>query len=483
MSQNQDLPATPNGNGIEVERPRLTIKEKVGYSFGDMASNLYFQVFVLFLPIFYTDVFGISAAAMGTMLLVTRIWDAFNDPIMGMIADRTESRWGKFRPYLAALAIPLALGGILTFTTPDLAESGKLIYAYITYILLVMLYTAVNVPYAALMGVITPNSAERAEVSSYRFVAAFCGQIVVGSATLTLVQFLGRGDEQLGWQMTLGAYGLLAVVLLLTTFFMTRERVTPAKVKRNKISHDLKDLVRNKPWLLVAGATLFQLTYIVMRGSATPYYFRYFVEDQQLALIGFTIDLSYEIFTSAFATIGSVATLIGAIMTKLFTKRIDKKNVYSSFLLISATFSCFFFFLQPENVLLIFTLNVLVSYFFGAVSVLQWAIYTDAADYGEWKFGRRATALIMAASLFALKLGLTFGGAIVGWMLELHGFVANVEQTEETLTGIQLLMSFYPAIFGLAAGLLMLLYPLKDTMMVKIEEELLERNKEKEDES
>ena len=478
MSQNQETPVPSANNNIEVERPRLSFKEKVGYSFGDMATNLYFQTFVLFLPIFYTDVFGITAAAMGTMMLVTRVWDAFTDPLMGMIADRTESRWGKFRPYIASFAIPLMLGGILTFTTPDLADSGKLIYAYITYMALMMLYTAVNVPYSALMGVITPNSAERAEVSSYRFVAAFVGQIIVGSATLTLVQFLGAGSEELGWQLTMTAYGLFAVVLLLTTFFMTRERVTPQKkVKRNKVSYDLKDLFKNKAWVLIGIATLFQLTYIVMRGSSTAYFFRYFVEDQQLILLGYTIDLTYEIFTSSFVTLGSVSTLVGAIMTKLFTKVIDKKNVYAGFLITSSIFSCIFFVVQPENVLLIYVLNILVSYFFGSVSVLQWAIYTDAADYGEWKFGRRATALIMAASLFMLKLGLTFGGAFVGWILDFHGFVPNIEQTDETIFGIRMLMSFYPAIFGFIAGAVMLFYPLKDTMMVKIEEELEERKK------
>ncbi len=475
MAQNQDTPDAVNGSHIEVERPRLSFKEKVGYSFGDMATNLYFQTFVLFLPIFYTDVFGLSAAAMGTMMLVTRIWDAITDPVMGMIADRTESRWGKFRPYIATLSIPLALGGILTFTTPELAGSSKIIYAYATYMVLMMLYTAVNVPYSALMGVITPNSAERAEVSSYRFAAAFVGQLIVGFATLTLVRFLGGGNEELGWQLTMAAYGAFAVLLLMLTFFMTRERVTPKKVVRNKVSFDLKDLLSNKAWVLIGVATLFQLTYIVMRGSSTAYYFRYFVEDQQLILLGYTINLGYELFTSSFVTLGSISTLLGAIMTKLFTKRLDKKNVYSGFLLISATASCFFFLLQPENVLLIYILNIIVSYFFGAVSVLQWALYTDAADYGEWKFGRRATALIMAASLFMLKLGLTFGGAFVGWILELHNFVPLAQQTDDTILGIRMLMSFYPAIFGFIGGAVMLFYPLKDTMMVKIEEELLAR--------
>lgn len=479
-SSKKNLPNTVAGE-VQIERPRLSIKEKVGYSLGDMASNLYFQTFVIFLPIFYTDVFGLPAAAMGTMMLVTRIWDAVNDPIMGMIADRTQTRWGKFRPYIFGFAIPIGVAGVLTFTTPELSGTAKLVYAYATYIFLMMMYTAVNVPYAALMGVITPNSAERTEVSSYRFVAAFIGQFIVGAATLGLVDYFGSGgNEQLGWQMTMATYGVLAAILLFATFFLTKERVLPTKEKRNKIKDDLGDLIKNKPWVLIGTATLFQLTYIVMRGSATTYYFRYYVGDQELSLLGYAWEFGYTILTSSFVTSGTIATLVGAISTSFFTKFISKKNVYSWWLVISATFSLLFFFLQPDNVVLMYILNVLVSFFFGSVSVIQWALYTDAADYGEWKFGRRATALIMAASLFALKMGLTLGGSIVGWVLEMFNFEALAVQSEFTLTGIRLLMSIIPAAFGLTAGFLMFFYPLDDKMMVQIEDDLQEREKEKE---
>jgi glycoside/pentoside/hexuronide:cation symporter, GPH family len=468
----------PTGTTIPsggVSAPRLSLKEKIGYSTGDAASNLYFQIFVVFLPIFYTDVFGLPAAAMGTMFLVARIWDAVNDPVMGMIADNTSSRWGKFRPYIVTMALPLAVMGVLTFSTPDYGTTGKLIYAYITYILLMMMYTAVNVPYSALMAVMTPNSMERTVVSSFRFVAAFTGQVIVGAATLALVVWLGRGNEQTGWQMTMVVYGILAMLLFFITFVSTRERVLPPKEQKSNIKQDLTDLVRNKPWLLIALATVFQLIYIVMRGSSTPYYFRYFVLDQQLNLLGFTVNLTYTVFTSSFVTVGTIATLVGAILTKWFAKNIDKKNVYSGFLITSAAFSCFFYFLQPENVMLMFILNILVSFFFGSVSVLQWAIYTDTADYGEWKWGRRATGLVMAASLFALKLGLTFGGAFVGWILEIFNFVPLAVQTPETVTGIRLLMSFFPAIFGITGGLIMLAYPLTNARMVSIEKDLTGR--------
>jgi len=456
---------------------KLSLKEKIGYSLGDTASNLYFQTFIVFLPIFYTDVFGLPAAAMGTMFLITRIWDAVNDPIMGMIADRTNTRWGKFRPYIITVALPFAIGGILAFTTPDFDASGKLIYAYVTYILLTMCYTAFNVPYAALMGVITPNSLERTEVSTFRFVAAFVGQFIVGAVTLYLVQYFGKGNAQAGWQWTIGSFGVLAVILLSITFFTTKERVQPLKSQKSDFKQDLKNLFKNKPWLLIAGATVFQLTYIVMRGSSTAYYFRYYVLDQQLVLFGNTINLTYEVFTSSFITLGTFSTLIGAILTMWFSKRLDKKNTYAGFLTASAVFSGLFYFLQPHNVILIYSLNVLVSFFFGSVSVLQWAIYTDTADFGEWKLGRRSTGLIMAASLFALKLGLTLGGAIVGWILAFYNFVPNQPQAEDTIGGIIMLMSFYPAVFGIIGGLIMLFYPLTNKMMIKIEEDLTNRRK------
>lgn len=456
----------------------LSLKEKVGFSLGDTASNLFFQTFIIFLLNFYTDVFGLPAAAVGTMFLVTRIFDAINDPIMGTIADRTNTRWGKFRPYIFAFAIPFGIMGVLTFTTPDFDTTGKLIYAYITYNLLMMMYTAVNVPYSALMGVITPNSLERTELSSFRFVAAFIGGFIVQAVTISLVQYFGQGDDALGWQLSMMCIAGLAVILLFITFFTTKERVHPPKDQKSELKRDLKDLFTNKPWLLVAGATVFQLTFIVIRSSSIVYYFKYYVLDQQLNLFGNVINLTYASFTSSFLISGTIATIIGAILTKWFTKVIDKKNTYSLFLIASAVLTGLFYILQPQDVILIYVLNILISFFFGPVSVLQWAIYTDVADYSEWQNKRRATGLVMAASLFALKLGLTLGGAIVGWMLAYYGFAANEAQTPETLNGIVLLMTIYPAIFGIIGGMLMLFYPLTNKMMEKIEEDLSLRRKE-----
>jgi len=456
---------------VQTVRERLSIKEKLGFSAGDAASNLFFQTFVNFLLIFYTDVFGLPAAAAGTMFLVTRIWDAVNDPIMGMIADRTKTKMGKFRPYILWLAIPFGVIGFFMFTTPGFDTTGKIIYAYITYTLMMMIYTAINVPYSALMGVITPNSLERTEVSSYRFVAAYIGLLVVTGTTESLVEFFGKGDPQVGWQWTIGLFGLIAIVLFLITFFTTKERVDPPKDQQTDFKKDGKDLFANKPWLLIAGATVFQLTYIVVRASTMPYYIKYFVQEHSIDIFGAHIELSI----SYFLTSGAIATLIGAIMTKWFTKAFDKKNTYGGFLAISAASCIPFFFLGADDIFWIYAVNIFSSFFLGPVSVLQWAMYTDTADYGEWKFGRRATGLIMSASLFALKLGVALGGAITGWILAFYNFVPNQAQTAESLSGILVLIGIFTAVIGLMGAALIIFYPLNNEKMIEIENDLTAR--------
>lgn len=475
MQIGTEQPIEEKSVSINSATEKLSLKEKIGYSLGDTASNIYFQTFIIFLLNFYTDVFGIPAAAAGTMFLLTRIFDAVNDPIMGTISDRMNTRWGKFRPFVFFFAIPLAVMGVITFTTPDYDVSGKLIYAYITYNLLMIMYTIVNVPYSALMGVITPNSLERTELSSFRFVAAFVGGLIVQGSTIYLVQYFGNGNDAVGWQWAMGCLGGLALIFLFITFITTKERVQPPKDQKIETKRDFKDLFSNKAWLLIAGATVFQLIFIVMRSSSIIYYFKYYVLDQQLNLFGYVIDLSFGNFTSSFLLSGTIFNILGAILTKWISKTFDKKNTYAWALFISSVGCSLFYFLQPTDVILIYLLNIVISFAWGPVSVLQWAMYTDAADYNEWKNGRRATGLLMAASLFALKLGLTLGGAFVGFVLAYYGFIANQVQTGETIAGIIMLMSFYPAIFGIIGVLLMIFYPLTNKMMIKIEEDLTAR--------
>jgi len=463
---------------VQIHTEKLSLKEKVGYSLGDTASNLFFQTFIFFITIFYTDVFGISAKAVGTMFLITKIWDAVNDPMMGMIADRTETRWGKFRPFILWFAIPFGLLGVLAFTTPNLSATGKLVYAYITYTLLMMLYTVINVPYSALMGVITSNARVRTVVSQFRFVAAFIGMIIVQYSVLRMVEKFGRGNEALGWQLAMVVLSSLAIVLLFITFATTKERVRPPKGQKTTLKNDLRDLSRNIPWLLIGGATVFQLTYILIRNGSIIYYFRYFVQDQQVMLLGNTYSFSYESIVSTFLLAGSFVTILGALLASWFSKVLGKRNTYAGFLAASGIFAALFYFLRPTDIILMFVFQFLFSFALGPVSVLQWAMYTDTADYSEYKTGRRATGLVMSASLFALKLGVALGAAILAWILAGYGYQPNVEQTATSLQGIKLAMSFYAAIPAFIGAGIMIFYPLSNKMMVKIEEELTARRKD-----
>jgi GPH family glycoside/pentoside/hexuronide:cation symporter len=451
---------------------RLSVTEKVGYAAGDVASNLYFQTFLYFIIIFYTDVVGLSAGAVATMVIISRVWDAVNDPLMGTIADRTNTRWGRFRPYLLFMAVPFAALGFLAFTTPDLDPTGRLIYAYISYNLLMMAYTAINVPYAALMGVITPNSLERTSLASYRFVGVFIAALIVQGLSLRLVAYFGQGDQARGWQMTMAVLGALAVALFFTTFATTRERVAPQPRETTDVRRDLAALLTNRPWLLIGGATLFQLGFIAVRSASIAYYFKYYVGDQPLPIFGGSGPVSQETLASTFLVSGGLVTIGATMFTRWFAQWLGKGRAYVLFLAVSAAAQALFFLVSPENVLTMFVLNTLVSFAWGPVSALQWSMYTDAADHIEWTTRRRLTGLLMAASLFSLKMGLAIGGWFVGTVLDTSGYVANQAQSGEALTAIRLLMSLYPAAFGAVGVALMLFYPLTNRVMAQIEHDL-----------
>lgn len=475
---------------MKTEIQKLSIQEKIGFGLGDTASNLFFQTTIYFLLYFYTDVFGITAKTAGTMFLITRIWDAVNDPIMGAIADRTTTRWGKFRPFLLWFAIPFGVIGIAMFTTPEISDPGKVIYAYVTYTLMMMVYTAVNVPYCALMGVISPDPLERTVVSSFRFVLVFVAAFIVQYAlTGMVIKFGGDKSSPFGWQAAMSILFAAATILFLITFLTTKERVQPIKGEKNLFIQDFADLLRNGPWLIIGFATIFQLAFVVMRGGIIVYYFDYFIKAQPVVLFGTTqltifgrlFDLSSVSSTGlamAFMLSGTILTIIGAITTKWFCKFLDKPNIYALLFILAGVSTGLVYYVQPQNLYLLFGLQFITSFCMGPVSVLQWAIYTDTADYSEWKTGRRATALIMAASLFVLKLGVAFGGAALGWILDGYGYVANTELDAVAIKGICLSMSVYAAIPALIAGGLMLFYPLSNKKMLAMEAELAERRKQ-----
>jgi len=455
----------------------ISLREKMAYGAGDFASSMFWKLFSMFLLFFYTDVFGISAAAVGTMFLVTRVWDAVNDPVMGIICDRTQTRWGKFRPYLLFLALPFAIIGVLTFTSPDLTSSGKLVYAYVTYSLMMMIYTAVNVPYASLMGVMTSNIEERTSLASWRLIGAFAGGLLVTASANALIDYFGGADSgttdfETGYQYTIMVFGVLAAFFLVLTFLGTRERLEPPKEKNNSLKEDLRNLSRNMPWFIMLGAAICNNIFNTLRDGTTLYYFKYYIKDQTLSFFGTEYDFSQGALASAYLSVWVGTNILGVILAKPLSARIGKKKAFLYSILVSSILSIAFFFLDPDQLFAIFALNVFIGISAGVVMPLLWAMYADIADYSEWKNGKRSTGLIFSSSSMSQKFGWTIGGALTGWMLSYLGFEANVEQTESSVFGIRLMISVVAGVAGILAAIFVSRYKLDGAMMEKIQGEL-----------
>lgn len=479
MSEKSSLNVNPDGTG---KNGALRLVERVGYGSGDFACSMYWVVFAQFLMYFYTDIAGLPAAAVGTMLAVTRLWDTINDPAMGLIADRTRSRHGRYRPWLIWMILPLIISGVLIFSIPDSSLTVKLIYAYVTYVLVGMVYTAVNLPYAALMGVMTSSSRERTILSSFRYMGSYTGNLVPQLTLFALVAWIGQGNEQIGFAGAMVVYGLLAGLLLIFTFRTTRERVLevpspeytdppdnrsavytgPAELRRHSIKTDLGYLFRNLPWIILAMVGVCTLVWISLRGASTIYYFKYYVGNQSLA--------------GTFLAVGTVSMMAGCVCTKFIVDFFgDKKRAYIAVNLCAGLAAAAFYFLAPDQVFLIFLFQVVGSFLIGPQMPLMFALYADAADYGEWKFGRRTTGLIFASGTSAIKMGWTFGGAIAGWVLAYYGYEANVDQTEGSLFAIRSLMSWMPSLFAFVAMFLLFFYPISGEQEKVIAKELLVR--------
>lgn len=437
---------------------QLKLKEKLGYAAGDVASNFYWRVFDVFLLIFYTDVFGLSAAAVGTMMLVTRIIDAISDPLMGALADRTSTKYGKFRPYLVWGIIPIAAAGVLTFTVPDLDQDGKLIWAYCTYIFMMLAYTFINVPYGALLGVVTNDSRERTTLTSFRFIGAFSGGSLVAYLTPELVSYLGQGNEQLGWQLTMAVYGGIAAILFYLSFITTQERISPPASQQTSVKQDIKDLFANKPWIVLFSLALIIMMTITLRASSGTFYLKYYAERPDL--IG------------SFSMTYLLALATGAAITPWLSQWKDKKTLLMILMSIVSILSGLFYFIPKDNVALMFIVQILIGLALGPKSPLVFSMYADTADYSHWKNGRRATAMIFSAAAFAQKLGGAFAGAMIGWLLASMGYMANEVQSDASQHGIVLLMTIIPAIFAIGAVLLIRLYSLSDESLRHIHEDL-----------
>jgi GPH family glycoside/pentoside/hexuronide:cation symporter len=430
-------------------------KEKLGYAVGDTASCLYWQTFSIFLFIFYTDTFGISAAVVGIMFLITRFWDAAIDPVIGVIADRTESKYGKFRVWMLRGIIPYTVLGIAMFITPNFSVGGKIVYAYITYTLVMIAYSMVNVPYGALLGVISPNSDERTKLASYRFIGAFSGNIISTGTFLYLVKSLGSGNDKLGYPLAMTVFAVAAAMLFLYTVSSTKERVKPPK-EQSSVKNDIKDLLKNRPWVILCSMGLMTLIYVSVKNSAMLYYFKYYVGS--------------ELAAGPFLTVGTIFSVLGAFTTPYITKIFhgDKRLTFIVLTLATAICNALFFLAGPKDLLFMYVLQCLGSIPGAAMFPLIWSMYADTADYGEWKFGRRATGLVFSAATFSQKMGWAVGGAVAGLALTIIGYVANVAQTTGTLNGLRHMMSTIPAALAGVVILIAIFYNLDAKMETKI---------------
>jgi glycoside/pentoside/hexuronide:cation symporter, GPH family len=454
---------------------RLALKEKIGYGFGDAASSMFWKLFSMYLMFFYTDVFGISAAVVGTMFLVTRLWDAAFDPLVGILADRTETRWGKFRPYLLWMAVPFGVIGVLTFTTPPFGAAGKIAYAYVTYSLMMTVYSLINVPYASLMGVMTADGSERTSLATFRFIFAFGGSFVVLGIARPLADFFSRRtpgapDPRLGWQLAAAVIALLALAQFLLTFAWTRERIRPVSASA-RLGHDLADLLKNKPWFILLGAGIATIFFNAIRDGAAIYYFKYFiVERQAFTMLGFTVPPSTLYFV-----LGQAANIVGVVLAKPMADRIGKKLTYLGAMASATVFSLAFYRVGKDALAMIYVLQALTSVSAGIIFPLLWSMYADTADYSEWRAGRRATGLVFSAASMSQKFGWAIGGALVGLLLGVFGFEANVAQAPRTLFGIRLMLSVFPAIGAGASALFMAVYSLDERTNHRIATDLAAR--------
>ncbi len=450
----------------------LKLREKVAYGAGDFASSMFWKLFSMFLLFFYTDVVGISAAAVGTMFLLTRIWDSANDPIMGLIADRTKTRWGKFRPYLLFVAVPFAIIGIFTFSSPDLSATGKIIYAYVTYTLMMMVYTAVNVPYAALMGVMSANTVERTSLASFRFLGAFGGGLFVTATATYLIEYFGNGlDSAVGYQLTIAIYSVLAAVLFILTFAGTKERLRPP-VQRNKLKDDLQDIIKNVPWLIMVAANISFLIFNSLREAAMIFYFRYYVGVQDVVYFG---TVGPSALVSTYMSLWLAANIVGVLFAKPVARRFGKRRTFLTAMIATTILSFSLYFILPYQVELMFLLNFIIGVTTGINLPIIWSIFADIADYSEWKNNRRATGLIFSSSSMSQKFGWTLGGAFSGWILAAFAYQPGVEQSDLSVLGIRLLISVFAGIGALLCVIFIYNYKLDDATMKDINAELMKR--------
>jgi GPH family glycoside/pentoside/hexuronide:cation symporter len=443
---------------------RLTFAEKLAYGLGDTASNFFFQAFNIFLAYYYTDVVGIkNTAAVGWLLGSMPIVVAALNPVIGLLADRTTSRWGKFRPWILWGALPYGVLGYVMFANPGFSPNGQLVFAYATYTLMLIAYAAINTPYSALMGVMSASSEDRTSLSTYRFACAFSGALLIGSLVPKLSKFFARigGSEAAGFRYTMAIFAVISVALFLFTFFRTRERVTPPATQTPSLGADVRDLFRNGPWLVLFFAAFLTLANTGLRSGSGVYYFKYVIGDFE--------------GLSAFNFWGFLAFIAGSLATKLFTRFASRRKLMIGLTILNALAMASFYVLDPHNRPLLYAMNIFASFVAGPTPAIVWSMYADTADYGAWKFGRRTTGLVFSATVFVQKVGLAIGGAMIVWLLGRYGYVADAVQTPRALHGIMLLFSVLPGALALLSGFAIFFYPLEEKDVKRIEQELAAR--------
>ena len=480
---------------MHSQTERLSVKEKVGFALGDGAANFIFQTLMLLQMSFYTDSFGLSAAAAAVLFLVARLWGAVADPIMGAIADRTNTRWGKFRPWILWTAVPFGIIGFLAFTTPDMGTTGKLVYAYITYMLLMTVYSANNIPYSALSGVITGNMEQRNSLSSFRFVVVVLATLAIQGFTLPLVNYFGQGDSAKGYQITMGIFSALAVLFFLITFSTTKERIKPAPQQKSSLKQDITDLLSNRQWVIMFSVFLFMFIFLAIRNSMLIYFFKYYlnIESQRefltnmdkglfgllgtMGVIGQKSDIASNTF-SFINIISQLVSLLGIAFSKPLATKFGKRNAFRTWLIISGIFAGMFILVPSNGIMMAFVLSLLFNFAWGVTMPLPWAMMADVADFGEWKTNRRATGMVFAGVVIGLKVGLAIGGYLALQLLDIYGYVANVAQTEKALSGIRLTLSIYPVIALVCCIIALFIYGINRKVEYQMQDELAERRKQ-----
>lgn len=482
---------------METRTEKISVLEKVGYSLGDLAANLIFQTLMTFLAYFYTDVYQIPGKSATVIIFVGGMIGAFFNPIMGVIADRTNTRWGKFRPWILWTSIPFGVVALLAFSTPNFSPSGKIIYAMITYVLLVLVYSANNLPYASLSGVLTGNMKERNSISSYRFTAVTIAQFVVQVILLPLVLILGEGDRAVGFEKVMGIFAAVGVLFFIITFLTTKERVVPAQENKTSVRQDLSDLMHNKPWVIMLIVTVFIFITLSLKGGVYIYYFENYLKEAEtaafLSAIGFNsfIDGLNGLLTgmglhgfhwpedpassafSLFNASGIILMIIAIALSKPIADKYGKRDLFIGALTISAIAQFMFFFIGPNNIGLVFITQIVHGFFYGLTIPLLWAMIADVADFSEWKNNRRATAIIFSAMIFGLKAGLSIGGSLVSGILASYGYDPLLSvQSDQAINGVLMTMSIYPALTFFVAIAAMLFYEINKEKEVMLEREL-----------